>query len=102
MVAGDVVNTAARMQAAAPVNGVLVGETTYRATRPRSSTTPREPVAAKGKAEPVPAWEALEARSRVDRRGGGPQRAARRPSARARRAASAPSNGRGRGASRSS
>ena len=33
MVAGDVVNTAARLQAAAPVNGVLVGETTYRATR---------------------------------------------------------------------
>src|SRR3954454_7590239 len=32
MVAGDVVNTAARMQAAAPVNGVLVGESTYRAT----------------------------------------------------------------------
>ena len=32
MVAGDVVNTAARIQSAAPVNGVLVGETTYRAT----------------------------------------------------------------------
>src|SRR5919206_251960 len=32
MVAGDVVNTAARMQAAAPVNGVLVGEAAYRAT----------------------------------------------------------------------
>src|SRR5689334_22077690 len=33
MVAGDVVNTAARMQSAAPVNGILVGESTYRATR---------------------------------------------------------------------
>src|SRR6188472_2417580 len=33
MAAGDVVNTAARLQAAAPVNGVLVGETTERATR---------------------------------------------------------------------
>src|SRR5689334_227815 len=32
MVAGDVVNTAARIQSAAPVNGVLVGATTYRAT----------------------------------------------------------------------
>ena len=32
-VAGDVVNTAARMQTAAPVNGILVGETTYRASR---------------------------------------------------------------------
>src|SRR5438874_8921397 len=33
MVAGDVVNTAARLQAAAPVNGVLVDESTRRATR---------------------------------------------------------------------
>src|SRR6201989_3221757 len=33
MVAGDVVNTAARLQSAAPVNGILVGEGTYRATR---------------------------------------------------------------------
>jgi hypothetical protein len=31
--AGDVVNTTARLQTAAPVNGILVGETTYRATR---------------------------------------------------------------------
>ena len=31
--AGDVMNTGARLQAAAPVGGVLVGETTYRATR---------------------------------------------------------------------
>src|SRR5579862_4301849 len=29
MVAGDVVNTAARLQAAAPVDGILVGEQTY-------------------------------------------------------------------------
>src|SRR5438067_5459315 len=33
MVAGDVVNTAARLQSAAPTNGILVGETTFRATR---------------------------------------------------------------------
>ncbi len=33
MVAGDVVNTAARLQSNAPVNGILVGETTWRATR---------------------------------------------------------------------
>jgi class 3 adenylate cyclase len=32
MVAGDVVNTAARLQSAAPVNGILVGEQTQRAT----------------------------------------------------------------------
>src|SRR5437660_507630 len=33
MASGDVVNTTARVQSAAPVNGILVGETTYRATR---------------------------------------------------------------------
>ena len=32
MAAGDVVNTAARLQTGAPVNGILVGEQTYRAT----------------------------------------------------------------------
>src|SRR6478672_10877791 len=35
MASGDVVNTTARLQAAAPVNGILVGETTHRATRDR-------------------------------------------------------------------
>jgi class 3 adenylate cyclase len=64
MAAGDVVNTAARLQAAAPVNGILVGETTYRATRETIEYSDHEPVAAKGKSEPVPVWEALEARSR--------------------------------------
>jgi class 3 adenylate cyclase len=64
MAAGDVVNTAARLQAAAPVNGVLVGETTYRATRDVIEYAESEPVQAKGKAEPVAVWEALEARSR--------------------------------------
>src|SRR6478672_8969720 len=32
MASGDVVNTAARLQTAAPVDGILVGETTFRAT----------------------------------------------------------------------
>jgi len=60
MVAGDVVNTAARMQTAAPVNGVLVGETTYRATRDAIGYREAAPVQAKGKAEPVVVWEAVE------------------------------------------
>src|SRR5213082_1333984 len=64
MAAGDVVNTAARLQAAAPVNGVLVGETTYRATREAIDYAEREAVSAKGKADPVRVWEALQARSR--------------------------------------
>ena len=64
MAAGDVVNTAARLQNAAPVNGILVDETTYRATRDVIGYAEAEPVTAKGKAEPVPVWEAKQARSR--------------------------------------
>ena len=60
MVAGDVVNTAARMQAAAPVNGVLAGETTYRATRDAIGYREARAVEAKGKADPVKVWEPLE------------------------------------------
>jgi class 3 adenylate cyclase len=59
MVAGDVVNTAARLQTAAPVNGILVGDETYRATRTVIRYEPAEPVTAKGKQEPVRAWRAL-------------------------------------------
>jgi class 3 adenylate cyclase/tetratricopeptide (TPR) repeat protein len=64
MVAGDVVNTAARLQTAAPINGILVDESTQRATRQAIDYSELEPVAAKGKTEPVRVWEALEARSR--------------------------------------
>ena len=56
MVAGDVVNTAARMQSAAPVNGVLAGETTYRATRDAIDYREAPAVEAKGKSEPMPAY----------------------------------------------
>jgi predicted ATPase/class 3 adenylate cyclase len=63
MAAGDVVNTAARLQAAAPVNGILVGERTFRETRAVIEYRGAAPVAAKGKREPVPVWEALRARA---------------------------------------
>jgi class 3 adenylate cyclase/tetratricopeptide (TPR) repeat protein len=64
MVSGDVVNTAARLQSAAPVNGILVGESTYRATRHVIDYREAAPVEAKGKSEPVTVWEAVAARSR--------------------------------------
>ena len=64
MASGDVVNTAARLESAAPVDGVLVGEVTFRATDRAIVYEMVDPVAAKGKAEPVAAWRALEARSR--------------------------------------
>jgi class 3 adenylate cyclase/tetratricopeptide (TPR) repeat protein len=57
--AGDVLNTAARIQSAAPVNGILVGELTYEATRSVIEYRDADPVAAKGKSEPVRVWEAL-------------------------------------------
>ena len=63
MAAGDVINTASRLQSAAPVNGVLVGERTYRATRQVIDYRAATAVAAKGKAQPVPVWEALRART---------------------------------------
>jgi class 3 adenylate cyclase len=51
MAAGDVVNTAARLQAAAPVNGILVGEGTFRATRGVIEYRQAEPVQAKGRGQ---------------------------------------------------
>ena len=65
MASGDVVNTAARLQAAAPVNGILVGEKTHEATTDSIEFEEMEPIAAKGKSRPVPAWVALRARSRI-------------------------------------
>jgi class 3 adenylate cyclase/tetratricopeptide (TPR) repeat protein len=64
MASGDVVNTAARLQSAAPVNGILVDDTTYRGTRTTIAYEDAEPVEAKGKAQPIPVWRALEARAR--------------------------------------
>ena len=64
MAAGDVVNTAARIQAGAPVNAILVGELTYRATALAIDYREAEPVVAKGKNEPVVVWEVLQARAR--------------------------------------
>ena len=53
IVAGDVVNTAARIQSAAPVNGVAVSEETFRQTERVFAYEPLEPVEVKGKSEPV-------------------------------------------------
>jgi class 3 adenylate cyclase/tetratricopeptide (TPR) repeat protein len=64
MVAGDVVNTASRLQEVAPVGGVLVGEPTYGVTRDLFEYEPLPPVRVKGKAHPVPVWRATAARSR--------------------------------------
>jgi class 3 adenylate cyclase/tetratricopeptide (TPR) repeat protein len=58
-VIGDPVNVAARLQAAARPGTVTVGETTHRLTRGAIEYVELEPLELKGKAEPVPAWEAV-------------------------------------------
>src|SRR6476646_9675643 len=60
MVVGDVVNTASRLQSAAPVNGVLVGRETYTAARSTIAFAAAPPVVAKGKVAPVEVWVALD------------------------------------------
>src|SRR5918992_5910754 len=59
LAAGDVMNTAARLQGAAPVDGIAVGEATFRATAHAFEYEEAEPIAAKGKAEPVRVWIVL-------------------------------------------
>jgi len=57
--AGDVLNTAARIQSAAPTDGILVGEQTYLATKHAFEFRDAEPLQAKGKTEPVHVWEVV-------------------------------------------
>ena len=60
-VIGDPVNVAARLQGAAEPGTVIVGEVTHRLTRKAIEYVELEPLELKGKAEPVPAWEAVRA-----------------------------------------
>ena len=61
---GDVVNTAARLQGAAPVGGLIVNEQTYRATGQAIRYQELPELDLKGKGAPVRAWQVLSARSR--------------------------------------
>ena len=56
---GDAMNTASRLQSGAAPGEVLVGEPTWRLVRDAVAAEPAPPLAAKGKAEPVPAWRVL-------------------------------------------
>jgi class 3 adenylate cyclase/tetratricopeptide (TPR) repeat protein len=64
IVTGDVVNTASRLQSAAPVSGIVVGAVTYRTTQDLFDYERLEPVQVKGKAERVEIWRATAARAR--------------------------------------
>jgi class 3 adenylate cyclase len=68
MIAGDVVNTASRLQQHAPVGEIVVGEETYRATKSAIEYEPLEAVTTKGKAAPIEAWRAVAAGSATGER----------------------------------
>jgi class 3 adenylate cyclase len=68
MVAGDVVNTASRLQSAAPQGEILVGQETYLSTRSTIEYRQTDPVAAKGKSFPVWAWLAVAPKAPVGER----------------------------------
>ena len=59
MVAGDLVNTASRLQSAAPPGTVLVGEATQRAAHAAIVFEPAGEQLLKGKVAPVAAWRAV-------------------------------------------
>jgi len=67
MVAGDLVNTASRLQSVAPPGSVLVGESTFHAASGAIAFEPAGEQVLKGKTAPVPAYRALRV---VARRGG--------------------------------
>ena len=69
MVAGDLVNTASRLQAVAPPGSVLVGESTRRAVGPAIFFEAAGDQVLKGKPAPVPAFRAVRV---VGERRGGP------------------------------
>ncbi|HET9724683.1 MAG TPA: adenylate/guanylate cyclase domain-containing protein [Actinomycetota bacterium] len=58
-VAGDVVNTASRMQSLAPHDSVVVGETTLHALGDRFEVEALPPATVKGKSEPLRVWRVV-------------------------------------------
>ncbi len=65
---GDTVNTAARLRSAAPAGTVLVGQETYHATRHAIEYQELGPIVAKGKENPVLAYQAMSAVAEPGRR----------------------------------
>lgn len=63
---GDGVNVAARIQAIAPLDAVVVGEETYRATRRTFIYEGPAPATVKGKTEPLTLWRPVAPIARID------------------------------------
>jgi predicted ATPase/class 3 adenylate cyclase len=66
LVTGDAVNVAARLEQAAGEREVLLGELTYRLVRDSVDVEEVEPLALKGKSEPVPAYRLVGVREATD------------------------------------
>jgi class 3 adenylate cyclase/tetratricopeptide (TPR) repeat protein len=66
LVTGDAVNVAARLEQAAGEREVLLGELTYRLVRDSVEVQEVEPLALKGKAEPVPAYQLVRVKDTGD------------------------------------
>ncbi len=62
---GDTVNTASRLEHAAPVGGILIAHNTYRHVRGIFDVRPLEPIQVKGKAEPLRVYVVERVRSRA-------------------------------------
>src|SRR3954454_7595155 len=67
-VIGDTVNVAARLQSAAEIGSITVGERTVRGTREAVDYHELEPLTVKGKREPVNAWEDVGLKAATPRR----------------------------------
>ncbi len=65
---GDAVNVAARLQQAAELGEVLVGQATLALVREAVEVEPIQPLVLRGKAEPVPAYRLLAVREAPERR----------------------------------
>ncbi len=66
-VMGDAVNTASRLEHAAPRNGVLIADSTYRQVRGVFDVQALEPLAVKGKSEPLKVYAVNAAKTRAFR-----------------------------------
>ncbi|HEU5317184.1 MAG TPA: adenylate/guanylate cyclase domain-containing protein, partial [Chloroflexota bacterium] len=72
-VVGDTVNTAQRIESAAPAGEVLVDETTYRLARRAFELESVAPLTLKGKAQPVPAYRVVRRQETEGRAEGEPE-----------------------------
>ena len=65
LAAGDVLNTASRLQSMASPDGILVDEATHRLTEQVIEHREAQPVVAKGKTNPVAVWEPIAPKARL-------------------------------------